>query len=47
MRLTSYVDLDLITLHFFRVTVESVLIYGSVIWILTKALENKFNGNCT
>ena len=33
--------------NFFRVTVKSVLIYGSVIWILTKALENRFNGNCT
>ena len=32
---------------FFRATVESVLIYGSVIWTLTKSLENILNGNYT
>ena len=33
--------------HFFRATVKSVLIYGSVSWTLTKSLENRLNGNYT
>ena len=33
--------------NFFRTTVESVLIYGSVCWILTKSLEKRLNGNYT
>ena len=30
--------------NFFRATVETVLLYGSVTWILTKKLENKLDG---
>ena len=33
--------------NFFRATVESVLIYGSVSWTITKALEKRLNGNYT
>ena len=33
--------------HFFRATVESVLIYGSVSWTLTISLEKRLNGNYT
>ena len=33
--------------NFFRETVESVLIYGSVRWTLTKALEKRINENYT
>ena len=29
---------------FFKAVVESVLLYGSFAWALTKRLENKFNG---
>ena len=33
--------------HFFRAIVESVLIYGSVSWTLTKSLEKRLNGKYT
>ena len=33
--------------NFFRATVEYVLIYGSVSWKLTKALERRLNGKYT
>ena len=33
--------------NFFRATVEYVLIYGYVSWILTKALDKRLNGNYT
>ena len=33
--------------NFFRATVETVLLYGSVTWILTKKLENKLDGTYT
>ena len=33
--------------NFFRATVESVLIYGSVSWTLTNSLEKRLNGNYT
>ena len=33
--------------NFFRATVESVLIYGSVSWTLTKAFEKRLNGKYT
>ena len=33
--------------NFFRVTVESMLIYGSGSWTLTKVLANRLNGNYT
>ena len=33
--------------HLFRATVESLLIYGSVRWNLTKALAKRINGNYT
>ena len=38
---------DRIKRNFFRVTVESVLVYGSVSWTLTKALEKRISGNYT
>ena len=31
--------------NFFRETVESVLIHGSVSWTLTTSLEKRLNGN--
>ena len=37
--------LDKIKIKLFRATVESVLIYGSVSWTLTKVLENRLNIN--
>ena len=33
--------------NFFRATVETVLIYGSVSWTLRKSLEKRLNGNYT
>ena len=33
--------------YFFRAAVETVLIYGSTTWTLTKQLENKLNGTYT
>ena len=33
--------------NFFRATIESVLIYDSVSWTLTKSLEKRLNGNYT
>ena len=33
--------------NFFRTTVESVLVYGAITWILTIALEKKINGSYT
>ena len=38
---------DRIKRNFFRATVESVLVYGSVSWTLTKALEKRLSGNYT
>ena len=38
---------DRIKSNFFRATVESVLVYGSVSWTLTKALEKRLSGNYT
>ena len=38
---------DRIKRNFFRTTVESVLVYGSVSWTLTKALEKRISGNYT
>ena len=34
-------------IYFFRATVETVLLYGSVTWTLTKRLENKLYGTYT
>ena len=33
--------------HFFRASVESVLVYGSVTWTLTTSLEKKIDGTYT
>ena len=33
--------------NFFRATVESVLVYGAIIWTLTIALEKKINRSYT
>ena len=38
---------DRIKRNFFRATVESVLVYGSVSWTLTKSLEKRLSGNYT
>ena len=32
---------------FFRTVVESILLYGCNIWMLTKCKEKKLDGNCT
>ena len=38
---------DNMKINLFRATVESVLIYGSISWSLTKSLEKRLNGNYT
>ncbi len=38
---------DTIKRDFFRATVESVLVYGSSTWTLTKKLEKKLDGTYT
>ena len=38
---------DRIKRNFFRATVESVLVYGSVSWTLTKSLKKRLSGNYT
>ena len=39
--------IDNIKRNFFRAAVESVLIYGSITWMLTKALEKQLHGDYT
>ena len=34
-------------IQFFKATVESILLYGSGTWTLTKSLETRLNGNYT
>ena len=36
-----------VKIQFFRSTVESVLLYGSESWTLTKAMEKRLDGNYT
>ena len=38
---------DNMKIHFFRATIEPVIIYCSVSWTLTKAREKRPNGNYT
>ena len=38
---------DQLKRNFFRATVESVLVYGSISWTLTSALEKKIDGSYT
>ena len=38
---------DKLKRNFFRATVESVLVYGSTTWTMTKAMEKRLDGNYT
>ena len=38
---------DKIKCSFFQAAVVSILLYGCTIWILTKCMEKKLDGNCT
>ena len=38
---------DKIKRNFFQAVVVSILLYGCTIWMLTKRIEKKLDGNCT